>query len=173
MESMKDKFMQFLPNLIGALLILFIGLLISFVLYWIIVKFLQLIKVDEFFEPSGAKESLQKIGIQKPLSKIVGMFFISPIVFVVLITFFNSLGLEAVSDFLNQIVFFLPNMIITMILLIISGILAYGIGMGLFVLLKNAINPEQAKIMAWIGGGLALFVLSILYVLPQLGIRLF
>lgn len=173
MDSMKERFMLFLPALTASLLILLVGSLISFVLYWIIVKFLQLIKIDAFFEPSDAKEILKKIGIHKPLSKIIAMLFISPIVFVVLITFFNSLGLEAVSDFFGDVIALIPSMIIALILLIVSGLMAYGVGMGLFVLLKDAINPEQAKTVAWIGGSLVLFGLSMFYVLPQLGIRFF
>ena len=167
-----DAFMQFLPKLLGSLLILLIGSLITFVIYWVIVNFLKLIKIDDFFEPSGAKESLKKIGIHKPLSKMIGILFVSPIAFIVVLTFFNSLGLEAISDLLNQVVLFLPAFIIAMFFLSIGGILAYGVGIGLLVMLKNIMSPEQAKKAGWIAGVLFLLIFSVIYVLPMLGIRI-
>ena len=114
----------YIPNLIGALLILIIGWIIALVLSAIVRGVLQRTKLDNKLASwiSGKEEESQDV--EQAVGKVV--FWL--IMILVLIAFFQALGLTLVVDPLNQLVNqvlqFLPQLFGAGILLLIAWIIA-------------------------------------------------
>ena len=102
LENMVDKFLSFIPNLIAAALIAFIGyLLAKFVsgLVNISGKFL-----DKWVDKTGFKETDKLVNI---LRKIVFIIILVPFI----IQAFNALQMEAISEPANDILYSFTEMI--------------------------------------------------------------
>lgn len=113
-----------LPKVIGFILILIIGWLMSKLFAFVIKKLLMLARVNVLSEKAGIEDFLQKGGLKKDavsiISRVVYWFFII-ITFVVA---FNSVGLTAVSDVLNDLLLYFPNIFVALVILVIGFYLA-------------------------------------------------
>ena len=113
----------FLPKLIGAAIILVIGWIIARLIRFAVVKLLKLVRFDKAGEKTGLNEFLQKGNILKTPSEIVGSLVYWFIMILVIIATFNALGLTIVSDILNQVFIYVPNVVVAIVILILGFLL--------------------------------------------------
>ncbi len=123
-----DSYLQSLtgsiPKIINALIILLIGWTLAKIIQWIVYKLSHALGIDRLAQKSGVHRFLEKRGIKKGFSGLTSSIFFWMIILIVLVKFFNLLGLEMVSDLLNQFIFYIPNILIASILIIIGFYLA-------------------------------------------------
>ena len=115
----------FAPNLVGALVILLIGYLISRIIKFIVSAFLKKIKVDSASEKVGIKEALNKTGITIDPSEIVGKIAFWIIMLTFIISAAETLGLEKVSQTIESLVLYLPKVIGASLIAVIGLLLAH------------------------------------------------
>jgi len=113
----------FLPKLIGAIIIFVIGLIIARLIRFAAVKLLKLVRFDKAGEKTGLNEFLQKGNILKTPSEIVGTLVYWFVMILVLIATFDALGLPIVSDILNQVFLYVPNVVVAVVILILGFLL--------------------------------------------------
>jgi hypothetical protein len=113
----------FLPKLIGAIIIFVIGLIIARLIRYATVKLLKLVRFDKAGEKTGLNEFLQKGNILKTPSEIVGTLIYWFVMILVLIATFDALGLPIVSDILNQVFLYVPNVVVAIVILILGFLL--------------------------------------------------
>lgn len=162
------KAAEFLPNLLGALIILFVGWIIAKVVQWSVGKLLRLVNFDSLIEKAGANKFLMKGGIKKTGSSLMASLFYWIIMLTVLVTFFNSLGLDVVSNLLNSVILYIPNIIISCVLLVVGMYLAEFVSTLVVAALKNG-NVANAETFGKIAQGAVMFFVMAI-VLTQLGI---
>jgi len=121
-EAFTTQIMVFLPNLIGAIIIFVFGLIVAKLSKMAFEKLLRLVHFDSAAEKTGIREFLQKGGILKPTSEILGALVYWFIMILVLIAAFNSLGLPIVSNILDNIFLYIPN-VVAAIMVLSLGIL--------------------------------------------------
>ncbi|MBK7913605.1 MAG: hypothetical protein IPJ80_08910 [Saprospiraceae bacterium] len=80
--------------------------------------------IDRLAQKSGVHRFLAKRGIKRGFSGLASSIFFWMIILIVMVKFFNLLGLEVVSDLLNQFLFFIPNVLIACVLIILGFYLA-------------------------------------------------
>ena len=118
-----DGIGSFLPNLIGALLIFFIGRFIAKFIYKLIKTALGKANVDSLVDRSGLGGPLERIGFAD-----AGEFFAKLvywlIMFVVLQLAVNALGIESIQNLLDELILWLPKLIVAIIILFITGAVA-------------------------------------------------
>lgn len=119
-NAFSTKVMGFIPNLIGAIIIFIAGWLLARLLKLAAVKLLRLIKFDTAGEKTGLIEFLQKGNITKTPTEIVGTLIYWFIMILVLIASLDALGLPIVSDMLNQVFLYIPNVVAAVIVLILG-----------------------------------------------------
>ena len=117
---MLSKFAQFIPVFVGFLLVLLLGWLIASGLKKILVRFLVLVKLDSLSGKTGFSKLLENAGIKNTLSEIVGIIVYWIIIIITLSTAVNALGLANISNILDKIIIFIPNVIIAIIILILG-----------------------------------------------------
>jgi len=114
----------FLPKLIGAIIILLIGWIIAKLLDYFVVKGLKLIKLNVLTEKTGIEQFLRNGGIKRTSIEILGAIFYWLIIFVFLLASFNVLGLSVANELFNQVILFIPNIVVAIVVLIIGLFLA-------------------------------------------------
>lgn len=116
--------LTFLPQLLGALLVFIIGLIIAAVLQRVIEKIIDLLKIDGLAKKFEVPQVFEKYGLNFRVSKLFGWVVKWFLIVVVMIVATDILGWEQVTDYLKQIVLYLPNVIIALVLLFFGAVLA-------------------------------------------------
>lgn len=114
----------FLPKFIGALLILLIGWFIARSVRWAVTQFLRLVNLDGICERVGINDLLKGAGLKKNASHLIATLFYWIIMLAIWLSFFNALGLEAISGLLNRVILFMPNIIVSCLIMIVGFYLA-------------------------------------------------
>jgi hypothetical protein len=119
-NAFSTKVMGFIPSLIGAIIIFVGGWLLARLIKYSAVKLLKLVRLDKAGEKAGLNEFLQKGDITKTPSEIVGILFYWFIMILVLIATLDALGLPIVSDMLDDIFLYIPNVIAAIIIIVLG-----------------------------------------------------
>lgn len=131
------KFIWLIPTLVVAILVVLTGWMIAIVVGKFFEKILEKMHINKAADEIGIGKALEEIGIKNNISKFLG----ETIKWFLGIAFFlaaaNILGLTQVSQFLNDILMYLPNLI--------AAILIIAMGVFLANVLNKAIN-KSAKI---------------------------
>jgi len=114
------KITAFLPELIGAIIIFVVGWIIARLLRLGVEKLLKLVRFDTATEKTGVNKFLKKGEIVKAPSEIVGTLVYWFIMILVLIASLDALGLPIVSDMLNSIFLYIPNVVAAIIVLVLG-----------------------------------------------------
>ena len=117
--NLMQSFIMYIPSLINALLILLVGWVIAKIIQWVILRLSHAMGIDNLAKKSGVHRFLEKRGVKNGFSGILSRICFWAIMLIVLVNFFNHLGLELVSDLLNQLLLFIPNVLISCVLIII------------------------------------------------------
>ena len=115
---------SFFPNLVGAILVLALGIILGNWGRAAIVKALQLLKFETFIKDTNFKKFLKKAEITHKLEDVLGAVIKWVIVLVFFIASVNILGLTTVSDMLGSILGYIPSIFSAVIVLAIGILLA-------------------------------------------------
>jgi hypothetical protein len=118
------KIMAFLPMLIGAIIIFAIGIIIAKLVKIVINKLLKVIHFDSATEKTGIKGLLQKGDITITPSEVISSLIYWFITILVIIASLDALGLPVVSDILNNIFLYIPNVVAAVVVLILGLLFA-------------------------------------------------
>ncbi|MCX6715343.1 MAG: hypothetical protein NTX72_06045 [Candidatus Uhrbacteria bacterium] len=134
-----NTMVSFLPNVIGAVIVFVIGILIAVVLCQVVVRIVALLRIDELAEKLDIKKQFERMGIRLHIGSLLGWIVKWFFIIVSLIAATDILGWKEVTDYLKQVVLFVPNVIIAVIILL-AGIL-----LGNFVqnVVRSAVEAAQ------------------------------
>lgn len=114
--------MSILPNILGALLIVIIGLLIAPILGGLVRQLVNMFKIDALAQKMGVMEMMAdyspKFSIATLIGNIVKWFFILAFI----MAGAEVVHLDRITDFLNEIVLFIPQVVIAIIILVFGVI---------------------------------------------------
>lgn len=118
------QFAGFLPNLIGAIVVLILGLVVAAGLGTLVEKIFDGLRLDTLLEKIGLKPFFERAGL-----KIRGAFFLGRLVYwfiaiAFLLAASDSLGLYALSSFLSSVLAYLPNVIAAVLVMLAAIVLA-------------------------------------------------
>lgn len=122
-ESVRSFLMQlgeFLPKLLGVVVILLVGWLVAKLLVVIVVRGLKLVNFNVITERAGLDGFLRQGGVRKSTIDILGILVYWLVILVTLLAAFNTLGLTVVSDLFSKITLFIPHVIVAVLILSIG-----------------------------------------------------
>lgn len=122
-QAFFSQLLGFLPNVLGALLILLVGWAVAKGIEGGIVQLLKTAKLDKLADKIQLSEVLNKGGIKRKLSELIGVIIYWLVTLVVLIATLNALQLTVAAQLLEQVVAFLPNVVAAIFMLVV-GIVA-------------------------------------------------
>ncbi|MDX1638821.1 MAG: hypothetical protein R3281_12680 [Balneolaceae bacterium] len=136
-QTFFDQLAGFLPKLIGALIILILGWIIAKLIKAGAIRLLKLVRMDKITEKAKIDQFLEEGGTEKSAIEIIGVLIYWLIMLVVILAGFNTLGLEVASELFNQIILYIPNVIVAVLVLIFGIYLASFIAQVVVTYLKN------------------------------------
>jgi len=155
--DMIGDILEFAPKLIGALLLLFIGRLVANFIRGLFHRLLNAVKFDQMVDRAGLGQHVENAGFADSgllLAKIVGWMIM--LIFVQLAV--RTLGIDSIETLINDLVAWIPNVIIAIILVVITGAVANFVrGLAAPALDDVAMGDVLLKVIVaaiWILGGM-------------------
>lgn len=116
--------LNFIPALVGALLVLIIGLIVASAFRWLVERIVVGIKLDTLVRKVGLDTYVERAGFRVNSARFFGfiVYWFFVIVFVMAVS--DILQLFAFSFFLRGIIAYLPNIIIAILIMLSAVVLA-------------------------------------------------
>lgn len=86
------------------------------------------VKFNDLAQRAGMTDFMQKMGVHTDASGLIANIAKWFIRLIALVVAFDALGLLAVSDVLRQLLLWLPNLVVAMVVLVVAGLLATALG---------------------------------------------
>lgn len=128
---------DFLPKLLAALVLLFIGWLIAKAVRSGVRRLLAIAHFDRLAEKAGIEEFLKHGEMHVTLGGIISEVSYWLVLLIVLVTVSSGLGLTAVANLFNRVALYLPNIIVAVFIIIFGTLLARFINRLVFAWLRN------------------------------------
>lgn len=115
---------NFIPALLGALIVFFIGWIVAVSLGKVVEHIVDALRVDELLGKLEVGKSLEKAGVDLEAGALVGALVKWFLVIVFLLASVNILGLNQVSDFLRDVLLYIPNIVVAAFIIIIAALVS-------------------------------------------------
>lgn len=123
-QQMWVSMFAILPSVVGAIVLFVIGIVVAGAVGKAMEHILRVLRVDHVLSQLEAEKVLQRAGFKMQGSTFIGGLVKWFIVIVFALASVNILGLTQVSEFLRDVLMYLPNVAIAALILIIASILA-------------------------------------------------
>lgn len=137
LTSFWTQLAAFVPQLLAALVLLFLGWILANIVRTAVGKVLDTLKFDELGKKTGIEAFMRQGNIDLTLSRLIANLVYWIILLVVIVTVANSLGLTNVAELFNKVVFYLPNIIVAVLVLVFGVMVARFINRLIFAYLNN------------------------------------
>ena len=123
-----DKFFGFLPNLLGFIVILFVGYVVAKIVKGILAKVLDKAGLDKALHSGQTGQYVEKVSPGASPSKLVGQIafwflFLGAVSLAV-----SALKIPALTTFVSSIYGYLPNVIAAVLIFVVAGAVAGAVG---------------------------------------------
>jgi hypothetical protein len=119
-----NTFLSAIPRVIGFALVLIVGWIISSLFARGVQALLHAVKFNELARRSGFADFVQKMGVRNDSSGVIASIVKWFVRLITLVVAFDTLGLPAVSNVLQQLLLWLPNLVVALVVLVIGGLAA-------------------------------------------------
>ncbi len=117
-------FFAFIPQLIGAIVVLVIGYIVARILQAVLARVLQSIGFDSWMERGGIKQFFDRAQTTHTPASLLGKL-VFWFVFIIAITMAaDALGIRQVSEVLSQLIAYIPSIIAAILILVLAALLA-------------------------------------------------
>lgn len=161
-------FMAAIPKVIAFILIMVIGWFIASLIAKAVAAMLRKIKFNQIAERAGIAGFVRSMGVDTDsagfLASIVKWF----VRLITLVVAFDALSLPAVSDFLRQVLLWIPNLVVALVVLVIGGLAAKALSQ----LVKGTVEKagfDNSEVLATIAS-VAVWIFAILIAVNQIGV---
>lgn len=167
-NDMWANLIDFLPKILGALFVLALGFIVAVIFHKLAVRILNFFKIKELFDKFHITAIFEKAGHKFNIVTVLASVIYWFVVIVFITVSLQMLKLTQISDFLENVVLYLPNIVIAIVILVI-GIL---LGSFLETLVKNTTQAAKVGSAEFLGRltKWVILVFSILAALDQLKI---
>ncbi len=162
------KMAIYIPQLVGAIILLIIGLLIAKAIEKLAVQILKIARFDVLSEKAGIASILAKGEIKQTLSELLGVVIYWLLVLVSVIIALNAVGLTA-AGFLEKVAAYAGNVVLAIFVLVLGLFFAALTGSIVRTAASNA-GVATAKNLGQVAQ-IVIIVITILTVLPMLNVR--
>src|ERR671910_1137416 len=119
-----DVFLSYIPQLIGAIIILIIGYIVARILQAVVSRVLKAVGFDGWMEKGGIKQFFDRAQTRETPATVLGKL-VFWLVFIIAITMAaDALGIRQVSQVLGQLIAYIPSIIAAVLILVLAALLA-------------------------------------------------
>ncbi len=125
MEDLLRTLAEFVPRLVGAVLVLLVALVVALLLQRLMARFLEGIGLDDLFETTGAATSLWQLGYEGGPSRLLGIVLFWGVMLTGVAGSLSVLGLSSLENTMDQIVNLSGRALVALVILI-AGVMSAG-----------------------------------------------
>jgi hypothetical protein len=163
-SSAWSNVITFVPKLAAALLIILVGYLLAKVVASVLNKVLERVGFDRAVERGGVKQALARSKYDP--SDIIAKLAFWLIFLVSLQIAFGVFGPNPISDLLQGLIAYLPNVLVAIVIIVVAAAIAKAVT----DLLSNLLSSVQGGQVLAKGAGIAILVFAVFAALDQLQI---
>lgn len=164
-----ERFVTFVPVLIGAVLVFVIGWIIAVAIGNLVTRILKAIHVNDAFERiAGLRSGLHRAGLELNVSGFIGGLVRWFLIIVSLLAASDILGLQAVSKFFYDVIQYIPNIVVASLMVVIgviAGSFAHRVVNASVATARFPHGRKAAALAKW-----SVYVFSSIAALSQLGV---
>jgi small-conductance mechanosensitive channel len=124
LQNALSTFLEYIPQLIGAIIILIVGYVVARILKAVVSRLLQAIGFDGWMERGGIKQFFDRAQTNQTPASVIGTL-VFWFVFIIAITMAaDALGIRQVSAVLAQLIAYIPSIIAAILILVLAALLA-------------------------------------------------
>jgi len=164
LNSVIESILLFVPRFLAGLIIILIGLIIASIVKTIILGLLKKTKFESYIKKYGVPELRENYSWSNLIAEIAKWF----VIIIFLLPTADVWGLPRIGALLNQVLLYLPNVFVAVIIALIGFVLArlaHDVVLGSV----KGVSKESAKMLA-MGTQWTINIFVILAVLNQLGV---
>ena len=160
---------RWLPSLFGALVLLLVGWLVARLAQFVIGSLLRRLRLDALAERVGISNLLSNAGLDSSVANLLARLAYWLLLFVFVLAAAESVGLIGITETLNGLVGYLPNVLAAALILLLGSLIAQVVG--------DALGKMTTQAGVAAGSALGqvirytLLVFTIILALGQLGIQ--
>ena len=124
LQTALSTFLSYLPQLVGAIIILIIGYIVAKVLQAVVGRVLQGIGFDGWMEKGGIKQFFDRAQTNYTPATVIGRLVFWFVFIIALTMAADALGIPQVSAVLAQLIAYIPSIIAAILILILAALLA-------------------------------------------------
>lgn len=168
LSGLGERFVNFLPSLLGAILVFIAGWIIAVAVGKLAQKFMETLRVDKAAEKIGFDGKIIGSDMKMTISSFFGGLVKWFLVLVFVMAAADILNLDQVTGFLDSILLYIPNVIVAVVILaavFLIGNFVYGVVKGS----TRAAGVMSATLLAAISKW-SIIIFGIFAALIQLGV---
>jgi small-conductance mechanosensitive channel len=119
-----DAFCAFVPQLVGAIVILVVGYVVAKILQAVVARVLKAIGFDGWMERGGIKQFFDRAQTRETPATVLGklVFWFAFIIAITMAA--DAMGIQQVSQVLAQLIAYIPSIIVAILILVLAALLA-------------------------------------------------
>ncbi len=168
LQSVWSGVARFIPVLVIALIIFAIGWVLAALIEKLVESLFRALKIDTALKGAGMEDVVKRAGYSLNSGAFVGALVKWFIIVVFLMASLSMLGLDQVNAFLTQIVGYLPNVIVAVLVLLVAAIVASTL-QKFVVASALAAHSKSAELLGRVTKW-SIWIFAILAALVQLGV---
>lgn len=159
----------FIPRFFGALVVVLVGFVVAKLLDTLLSKLLAKLGLDRLMAGTGLTKMLGRVGIQVPVSSLIGKIVYWFVLLIFLVSAAESLGLDRVSATLDMLALYLPK-VLGAALVLLAGVLLAQLLSGIVRGAAEGVGLDYAHGLGRIAQGLVILI-SISVAIGQLEVK--
>ncbi|PVY97100.1 mechanosensitive ion channel family protein [Actinomycetospora cinnamomea] len=128
LQNAFTTFLSYIPNVIGALLVLLIGYLIARLIRAGISRLLRKVRVDDKLTHGKGGEYVARFSPQGKPSQLVGLVVQYVLMVFVIVSAVGTLNIPAVTGFVTLVLSYLPNVLAALLIFLVAAAVAAAVG---------------------------------------------
>lgn len=119
-----QNLLGFLPALIGAIIILILGWIIAGIVAGLVERGLKAVGFERAAEGTGIAGFIQQAGSEWTASRVIAEIVKWFIRLIALQAAASVLGLEQISEVINAVLLWLPNLVVALVIIVVAALIA-------------------------------------------------
>jgi Conserved TM helix len=143
-----NSLIGFIPNLVGCLIILFVGYVISRIVKVVVAKLLETVGLDRALSGSQAGTYVERVSPEARPSRLVAVVAFWFIFIYAIAAALGALKIPALTNFMANVQNYLPNVIAAILILVIGVAIAGAVGGLVERLMGDTAGGRMARTVA-------------------------
>jgi len=168
LQDLWGGFLEFIPQLIGALVVFIVGWFVSLGIGKLITEVLRKLQFNELFEGGNWGRALDKSDVKVDPAKFFGELFKWIVLIVFLLAVAEILQLTQFAEFVQEILIYLPNVVASAFIFVVAVIVA-DFAKKIIETSVEGMRVEYADLVGTVVKW-AIWIFAIFAILTQLGV---